>query len=158
MSCYIGKFYKTLKINKQRKLIGLFIGTCLFWIFFTISYFHFAPSRPLANITYVLWGLANGILHLFLIYGYECIYPEMYRFLVFSEMISKHRLLIFIIANLISSMIVRKFAQIKSDSIIYMLKINYSFLALTCLIVYAYEYLYFIPKNQKTNFRFKILS
>ena len=160
MSCYIGKLYQNSNINKQRKVIGLLGANCLLWILFVLFNFHIAPSRPLANITYVLWGLANGTLHLFLIFGYECVYPEMFRLLLFCEMISKNRLLIFIIANLVSSLIVRNFAHIRSDSIFYTLKINYSFLALTCFIAYAYEHLHLlsslIPKFHRAKIRFDV--
>lgn len=154
MSCYIGKFYQNLKINKKRSLIGLLSVTCIMWalFFLLVTEINLTPSRPLANITYILWGLANGTLHLLIISIYDCIYPENFRYLIFSEMISNNRLLIFILSNLISSVIVKNLAQTGSVSIVYVLKINYLYLTITCFIIYAYHFLYFIPKIQKNNY------
>lgn len=148
MSCYIGKLYQNTSSEKNRfRSIGiLMILSCSFWAAFFVTVNLILPSRALANLTYVLWGLANGTLHVFLLSIIDSMVPENYRFLIFAEMISEFRLSTFLLANMVST-IIRKFADIKSQSLVYTLKIVFLYLFLTCLIISVFFY-----RSHRNNF------
>lgn len=134
MSCYIGKLYHNLSKHKIKSISCLaFLSICLWALFFGIVNL-ILPSRPLANFSYVLWGLANGTLHVTLFAIIDSLFPEKFRFVIFAEMISEYRLSAFILANLIST-IVKKIANTKSLSVIYTLKIVGLYLFITCFAV-----------------------
>lgn len=134
ISCYLGKLYHCSE-NCRLKYLRYLIATALcFWVVFFAVVNIFIPSRPLANITYVVWGLANGTLHCAMLSAFDYFYPEEYRFIVFGEMISENRLQIFLLANILSTCI-RKIFDFRSSSIIYTLKIVFSYLTISCAII-----------------------
>lgn len=139
MSCYIGKLYSCpseVRLKSTKLLAG---SSIILWSIFLAIVNIILPSRSLANLTYVIWGLANGALHFTIMSAFDYFYPEDYRFILFAEMISEYRLSIFILANLLSTCIRRMF-DIKSSSIIYTLKIVFAYLTVTCTII-AYSFL-----------------
>jgi len=142
MGCYIGKFY--LKVGTdpaagRKNILYLALISSSLWIVFLASVNKILPSRPLANATYVVWGLANGSLHYLILALFDSIFPEQFRFIIFAEMISEYRLSTFVLANLLST-IIRKIADVKSQSIIYTMKVVYSYLFLACLPVSFFFY------------------
>lgn len=136
MSCYIGKLYMNLKASdfKLKNTLLLAFITCSLWITFMALVNVYLPSRPLANLSYVLWGLANGSLHYLILSLLDLIFPEEYRFIIFAEMISEYRLSTFLMANLMAT-IIRRMANIKSLSIIYTMKCIYGYLFLSCFVI-----------------------
>lgn len=140
MSCYIGKLYHNLTAsNRLQTVCRLFTLTFGMWGLFFIIVNKILPSRPLGNSTYILWGLANGTLHSFVYAVFDSVYPEKYRFIIFAEMISEYRLSIFILANLLST-VIRRIANIKSLSLLYTLKVVFSYLSVTCFIISIFFY------------------
>lgn len=142
MSCYIGKMYLHLRTNHTkttRNILALAFITIALWFTFIRSVNEILPSRPLANFTYVIWGLSNGSLHYLILALFDSFFPEEFRFIIFAEMISEYRLSTFILANLMST-IIRRIADIKSTSIIYTMKFVYSYLFLACLVVSFFFY------------------
>ena len=145
MSCYIGKLYHNLSKHKIKSITCLVFSSFALWaLFFTIVNL-VLPSRSLANFTYVLWGLANGTLHLTFIAIMDSLFPENLRFVIFAEMISEYRLSTFILANFIS-IAVKKLANTKSLSVLYTLKIVALYLFITCLTI---SVLFFINHLKK---------
>ena len=134
MSCYFGKLYQNLPQNRLFSISWLAFSSFLLWSLFFAIFNFILPSRPLANFTYVLWGLANGTLHLTLLAIIDSLFPENFRFIIFAEMISEYRLSTFILANFIST-VVKKIANTKSLSVLYTLKIVASYLLITCFVI-----------------------
>ena len=142
MSCYIGKLYLKLRTDpdESRKIIlYLTMITCSLWTLFLAIVNIILPSRPLANLTYVIWGLANGSLHYLILSIFDYLFPEQFRFIIYAEMVSEYRLSTFILANLISTSI-RRIFNTKSISIIYTLKVVYTYLFLVCFVVSVFFY------------------
>lgn len=119
MSCYQGRIFQARYRSYKYSLLTLFALTTGFWSFFFYTSPAFPPSRKLANFNYVVWSLANGSLHAFLITCLDYIVPERYRFIIFADMVSDYRLSIFIIANVLSQ-IVRLNGRVKSTSKMYL--------------------------------------
>lgn len=142
MSCYIGKLHLNLRIDHSKYRTNVFFLALIsgtLWIAFLMTVNEILPSRPLANLTYVLWGLANGSLHFLIFALFDSIFPEQFRFIIFAEMVSEYRLSVFILANLMST-IIRKVSDIKSKSMLYTMKFVYSYLFLACLSVAFFFY------------------
>jgi len=144
LSCYLGKLFHAKKKVKPIAIL-LIVSTSLWFLFIKFCNV-ILPSRPLANLTYVLWGLANGSLHVFIMTLADFIYPEQFRFMIFAEMISEYRLSIFIIANILST-IVRRIFDTKSMSILYTIKVNHLYLSTACSFVAIVFYGKFIRSN-----------
>lgn len=134
MSCYIGKLYQNLTEHRIKSISILAFTSFALWAVFYNVVNLILPSRPLANLTYVLWGLANGTLHVTLLSIFDSIFPEKLRFIIFAEMISEHRLSTFILANIISS-VIKKFANTKSLSLIYTIQAVFLYLFIACAII-----------------------
>lgn len=117
MSCYIRNLFFNLIKNPLKSILHLTLITSSLWISFITLVKVILPSRPLDNFTCVIWGLANGSLHILIFSVFDLIFPEEYRFIVFAEMISEYRISAFIISNLMA-IIIRKIANRKSIPII----------------------------------------
>lgn len=140
MSCYIGRFYHNLTSkNRYQTILKLLIITLLLWIIFFLVKHKYLPSRSLANFTYVTWGLANGSLHILICSIFDSVFPENFRFVIFAEMISEYRLEIFLLANILST-IIRRIADIKSLSVLYTVKVVFIYLFITCFIISVFFY------------------
>jgi hypothetical protein len=133
-SCYIGKLYQNLSKHRIRSIIYLAVSSIFLWALFFSIVNSILPSRPLANFTYVLWGLANGTLHVTFLAIIDSLFPENLRFVIFAEMVSEYRLSTFLLANVIST-VIKKLANTKSLSLLYTLKIVTLYLFTTCFAV-----------------------
>lgn len=131
LSCYIGKLYHYT--HKVKAISTLAFLSLTLWIVFLKFCNIIHPSRPLANLMYVVWGLANGSLHVLIMTFSDWIFPEQFRFIIFAEIISENRLIAFIMANILSTFI-RKTFDIKSLSMLYTIKVNFVYLSAVCLI------------------------
>lgn len=131
MSCYIGKLYLIRETDPKTSLTGLFLSSVILWSSFTFLYGKYPPSRTLANLAYVIWGLANGSLHALIFSILDTVFPEQYRFLIFTDMISKYRLSSFLLANILSTLI-KYFFDVKSKSAEYTMAVVTVYLFLTC--------------------------
>lgn len=134
MSCYIGKLYKNLSQHRIKSIFCLTILSLVLWIVFFKIVNVILPSRPLANFTYFLWGLANGTLHVTFMAIFDSLFPENLRFMIFAELISEYRLSTFILSNFMST-IIKKLANTKSLSVTYTLQVVFLYLFITCSVV-----------------------
>jgi hypothetical protein len=99
MGCYVSKAFALRKTNIRKSMLILASATILLMAaFFALSPV-IPPSRKLANLTYFLWTLANGAMHTLLMVVISTLLDETDQFLAFTDMISAHRLEVFVLAN-----------------------------------------------------------
>lgn len=115
MSCYLYKAYHIP--NPKKKIALLAAASTALLIAYHVSNAYFKTSRKLGNLSFYLWSLANGTVHVTVLAVVNRFYAEPRQRMIFTEIISRHRLEVFLAANCFCGLI-KFFIDTKHISVI----------------------------------------